>query len=137
MGESRMNAAIIMAAMVAAAAGAHTDSQAAALRATIGPWRLSAIGGKIGCTVALTDRESPGGRDLQAPAACQRAFPPLKVLSVWSLDSRGSLVFSDPLRRHIVAFSGPMGGPYAAMAPDGRAWRLALATPRNAVESTP
>jgi hypothetical protein len=136
MGESTMNAAIIMAAMVAAAS-VNTDSQAAALRATVGPWRLSAIGGKIGCTVALTDRESRGGHDLQSPAACQRAFPPLKVLSVWSMDSRGSLVFSDPLRRHVVAFSGPMGGPYAAVAPDGRAWRLALATARNPVESTP
>ena len=132
-----MNAAILMAAAVAATAGVHTESQAAALRATVGPWRLSAIGGKVGCTVALTDRESLGGRDIQAPAACQRAFPPLKMLSVWRFDEKGALEFSDPTRRHVVAFSGPNGGPYAAVAPDGHAWRLALAAPRLPSALTP
>jgi hypothetical protein len=136
MGRSDMNAAIIMAAIVAAATAAHSDD-VAAVRAAVGPWRLSAVGGKVGCTLSLTDRESPGGRDLQAPAACQRAFPPLKDLSVWSLDAHGALVFSDPARLHVVAFTGPVGGPYAATAPDGMEWRLVAAPAKTPADITP
>lgn len=106
----------------------------AATGATPGPWRLSAVGGKVGCTLALTDLVGPGGRGLQAAPACQRAFPPLKELSVWSVDDKGDLLFSDPDRRHVVAFSGRAGGPYAATAPDGRAWRLDLAAPRPLID---
>jgi hypothetical protein len=127
-----MKTAMILAlALVGANASFAADGEPALSRAAIGPWRLSEIGGKIGCTVALIDRASlGGGRDVLAPGACQRAFPPLKDLSVWSFDERGGLVLSDPEHRHVVAFAGPLGGPYAATAPDGRIWRLDATPPR-------
>ena len=65
-----------------------------------------------------------GGHDLRAPAACQRAFPPLRGLTLWKLDQQGSLRFTDNLRNRFVEFTGPVGGPYAATAPDGHKWRL-------------
>jgi len=130
-----MKTAMIMALAIASVAAPFASSEAAASRAATGPWRLSEIGGKIGCTVALIDRESlGGGHDLLAPGACQRAFPPLRDLSVWRFDERGGLVFSDPERRHVVAFAGPLGGPYAATAPDGRIWRLSAAVPKPATD---
>jgi hypothetical protein len=132
-----MTAAIIMALALAASNAASPDAGAAAPRAIAGPWRLSVVGGKIGCTLALSDLESPGGLGLGAPVACQRAIPPLRDLSVWNLDARGGLVFSDPARRHVVWFSGPAGGPYAASAPDGRLWRLAIAAPRAPADLMP
>ena len=126
-----MTAAIIMALAVAASNVAGFDAGAAPSRAIAGPWRLSVVGGKVGCTLALNDLVSPGGLGLGTPAACQRAIPPLRDLSVWNLDGHGGLLFSDPERRHIVWFLGPAGGPYAAAAPDGRLWRLSMATPRS------
>jgi hypothetical protein len=130
-----MKAAKITALALAGMAASVSAGEAAAPRDAAGPWRLSEIGGKIGCTVALIDRGSlGGGHDLLAPDACQRAFPPLRDLSVWRFDERRGLVFSDPGRRHVVAFAGPLGGPYAATAPDGRIWRLTAATPKPAAD---
>lgn len=128
-----MKTAMIMALAIASAGAAFASGAAAATpRDATGPWRLSEIGGKIGCTVALIDRAAlGGGQDVLSPGVCQRAFPPLKDLSVWRFDERGSLIFSDPERRHVVSFAGPLGGPYAATAPDGRIWRLSAATPRS------
>ncbi len=126
-----MKTAMIMALAIAGLAASFGSAQAAAPRDATGPWRLSEIGGKIGCTVALIDRGTlGGGHDVLSPGVCQRAFPPLKDLSVWRFDERGSLIFSDPENRHVVAFAGPLGGPYAATAPDGRIWRLAAAAPK-------
>jgi hypothetical protein len=130
-----MKSMIITALAIAIAATSIAGVEAAPGRAATSAWRLSEIGGKIGCTVDLIDRGSlGGGHDLLSPGACQRAFPPLKDLSVWRFDERGGLVFSDPGRRHVVAFAGPLGGPYAATAPDGRIWRLAAATPRPPID---
>ena len=130
-----MNGAIFLALGVALT-GAQTDSLPAAMRADVGQWRLSEVGGKVGCTVNLTDQASSGGHALQAPAACHLAFPPLKDLSLWSLDAHGALVFSDPRRQHVVAFSGPAGGPFQATAADGKAWRLEFA-PAHAPTAPP
>lgn len=130
-----MYAARMLAAIVAAAIA--TQATASAAHTPAGPWRLSAIGGKVGCTLSLTDHERSGGHDLQTPQVCERAFPPLRGLSVWTVDSRGALLFSDPARSYVVSFLGPLGGPYAATAPDGRLWRLAAATPRPSFLKTP
>jgi hypothetical protein len=130
-----MKPVMIMALALVGVAASFGAGQAGVAGDATGAWRLSEIGGKIGCTVALTDRgRLGGGHDLLSPGACQRAFPPLKDLSVWRFDERGGLVFSDSEHRHVVAFAGPLGGPYAATAPDGRLWRLAAATPRPAVD---
>ena len=102
-----MSTAMILAIALNAASATHAEGDATAARAAIGPWRLSEVGGKVGCTVNLTDQAGPGGRVLQAPPACHLAFPPLKVLSVWSLDVRGAPIFSDATHSHIVAFAGP------------------------------
>ncbi len=123
-----MNGAIILVLGVAVSA-AQPDNLPAAMRADVGPWRLSEVGGKIRCTVNFTDRENGGGHVLQAPGACRLAFPPLKNMSVWSLDIHGAPVFFDPLRHHVVTFSGPVGGPFQAIASDGKAWRLEPAPP--------
>ena len=94
------------------------------MRAAIGPWRLGEVGGKVECTLSLTDRTIPGGRDLTVPAACHRAFPPLKDISAWGLDPQGAIVFSNAAGRVVVAFSGAAGGPSQATAPDGKVWRI-------------
>jgi len=118
-----MNAAIILALGVAVSSP-RADNLPASLRAAVGQWRLSEVGGKVGCTVNLSDQASGAGHALQAPAACHLAFPPLKTLSVWSLDAHGAPVFSDPGRQHVLTFNGPAGGPFQATASDGKAWRL-------------
>jgi hypothetical protein len=118
-----MNGATILALAVALGAG-RGDSLSASARADVGQWRLSEVGGKIGCTVTLTDQASPGGLALQTPLACRHAFPPLRDVSVWNLDARGAPIFSDLRRRRVVAFNGPIGGPFLATASDGKAWRL-------------
>jgi len=118
-----MSAAIILALGVALTA-TQSDGLPSTLRAAVGPWRLSEVGGKVGCTVNLSDQANGGGHALRAPSACRLAFPPLKNLSVWSLDARGALVFSDPGRQHILTFNGPSGGPFQAIAADGKGWRL-------------
>ena len=125
-----MNPAIILAVALGVASAPHPEADTA-VRAAMGQWRLSEVGGKIGCTVNLTDQVSPGGHVLQAPAACHMAFPPLKDLSVWSLDPHGAPIFSDAARGHLVAFAGPAGGPFLATASDGKAWRLEPATARS------
>ena len=128
-----MKTVMIMALALAGAAAFVGAADAGVARDATGAWRLSEIGGKIGCTVALIDRQGlGGGHDLLSPGACQRAFPILKDLSVWRFDERGGLVFSDSEHRHVVSFAGPLGGPYAATAPDGRIWRLAAAPARPA-----
>lgn len=131
-----MNAAIFLA-LGGALTVAQSDSLPAALRAAVGQWRLSEVGGKVGCTVNLSDQASGGGRALLAPAACHLAFPPLKNLSVWSLDTHGAPVFSDPSRQHVITFSGPAGGPFQATAADGKAWRLEMASRPAAAPSAP
>jgi hypothetical protein len=130
-----MNLAVIAAAALAVAGAPKTESdQAAALvKAAVGPWSLTEVGGKIECTLTFTDQQAAGGRDLTTPPACQRAFPPLRDLTVWSLDLHGAPVLSDRGRAHVVTFAGPTGGPYDATAPDGKAWRLAALTPRLTV----
>jgi len=129
---------MIMALAIASAATSFSACDAAVSRGAAGPWRLSEIGGKIGCTVALIDRESlGGGHDLQAPGACQRAFPALRDLSTWQMDDHGGLILSGPERSHVVAFAGPVGGPYLATAPNGRTWRLAAATSRSFTDRAP
>ncbi|MEO7026457.1 MAG: AprI/Inh family metalloprotease inhibitor [Caulobacteraceae bacterium] len=92
-----------------------------------GAWRLAQVGGKIDCTLTLTNHPNAVGRDIEAPIACQRAFPPLKSLSAWALDARGAPIFSDAKNQRRVTFNGPRGGPYAAVALDGKAWRLTAA----------
>lgn len=131
-----MNGAIILVLAVALTA-TQSDSLPAPLRAAVGPWRLSEVGGKVGCTVNLSDQASGGGHALRAPPACHLAFPPLKSLSVWSLDARGAPVFSDPGRQHILTFNGPAGGPFQAIASDGKAWRLEPAAHPVPAASTP
>jgi hypothetical protein len=119
-----MSVAIILAVALSTASPPHAEGDVLATRAAIGQWRLSEVGGKVGCTVNLTDQASPGGHVLQAPPACHLAFPPLKDLSVWSLDAHGAPIFSDAAHNHVVAFIGPTGGPFQATASDGKAWRL-------------
>jgi hypothetical protein len=119
-----MNAAIILAVVLGAVNPPSAAADVSTLRAAIGPWRLSEVGGKVACTLNLTDQPSLGGRALQAPAACHLAFPPLKDLSVWNLDAHGAPNSSDPAHNHVVAFNGPVGGPFQATASDGKAWRL-------------
>ena len=126
-----MNAAIILAAALSVANLSHAQGDSPAARAAIGQWRLSEVGGKLGCTVNFTDRAIPGGLALQAPSACHLAFPPLKDLSVWSLDAHGAPIFSDAAHKRVVAFAGPPGGPFQAIASDGKAWRLEPATARS------
>ncbi len=132
-----MSVAIILSAIVATANSPHPDTDIASVRAMVGSWRLSVVGGRVGCTLNLSDREGASGRDLETPAACQRAFPPLKALTVWTLDGHGALVFSDIARHSVVAFTGPTGGPYEATSPDGKAWRLVVAAPKPAADTTP
>ncbi|MEO8927686.1 MAG: AprI/Inh family metalloprotease inhibitor [Caulobacteraceae bacterium] len=127
-----MSAAIVVALALAAVAPPHAESvpAPAPARAAVSQWRLSEVGGKVGCTVTLTDQATLGGHVLQAPPACHLAFPPLKDLSVWSTDPHGAPIFSDATHGHAVAFIGPVGGPFQAAAPDGKAWRLEAAPPR-------
>jgi hypothetical protein len=132
-----MNAAFLLSAVLAATNPAHGDTDSSSARTVVGAWRLSEVGGRVGCTLTLTDRQGAGGRDLEAPAACHRAFPPLKALTVWNLDARGEPVFSDTAKRQTVPFAGRLGGPYAATAPDGKAWRLVAASPKTTTAATP
>jgi Protease inhibitor Inh len=133
-----MNAAIILAAALSVANVSHAQGDALAARAAIGQWRLSEVGGKLGCTVNFTDRAIPGGgQALQAPSACHLAFPPLKELSVWSLDAHGAPIFSDAAHKRVVAFAGPPGGPFQAIASDGKAWRLEPAAPHAPATPSP
>ncbi len=120
---------VLLAAALAPPAAAPPDVGQAE-RATIGQWRLSEIGGKVGCTLTLTENAGAGGRVLQAPPACHLAFPPLEHLSVWSVDPKGAPVFADAEHVRVVTFAGPPGGPFTATASDGKGWRLEPAAPR-------
>ena len=126
-----MPLATIMAAALAINGAAPAGGDPAALRAAVGPWRLSEVGGKIECTLSLTERTIPGGRDLTVPPACHRAFPPLKDIAAWSLDPQGAMMFSNAAGRVVVAFTGAAGGPYQATAPDGKVWRIEPAEARG------
>ncbi len=126
-------AMMLAAALVAPSPPAPTAGvDPAALRATVGQWRLSDVGGKVECTLSLTDHMTPAGRDLKAPAACHRAFPPLKAVAAWTLDPQGAIVFNDAARRGVIAFVGAPGGPHQATAPDGKVWRIEPAAARPA-----
>ncbi len=99
--------------------------------AVAGAWRLAEVGGRIDCTLTLADGGNPPSRAVQAPIACQRAFPPLKAITTWSVGSHGAPVLAGPKTKPL-AFTGPAGGPYVATAPDGRVWRLTAAPDKAA-----
>ena len=134
-----MRAGLILAVMLAqapsapapAAAPGETDS----VRAAVGAWRLSEVGGKVDCTLDLADTApGPGGQAGARPAtaafACRQAFPPLKALAAWSLDDKGDIVLADAAGKPLAVFVGQAGGPFEAKAPGGKTWRL-QAAPRE------
>ena len=89
-----------------------------------GDWRLSAIGGRIACTLTLTTQAGVGGYEVKAPLACRRAFPALRAVASWALDEKGGIVLTDDHAQTIVTFPAQAGGPYETRSPDGRTWRL-------------
>ena len=99
----------------------------AALKALAGAWRLADVGGKIDCTLTLSDHADPSGRAIEAPLACRRAFPPLNDLTVCSAGAHGASCFTGPRLKRPLQFSGPPGGPFSAVSPDGKPWRLTAA----------
>jgi hypothetical protein len=127
-------AAAVTAPMPAPVAARVEPGQASA-RATVGPWRLSEVGGKIGCTLTLTGAPATAGWEVKAPLACRGAFPPLKEVTAWTLDAEGALALTDSEGRRIVAFATGASGPLEAKAPDGKTWRLELAGPARALTS--
>jgi len=118
-----MYGAIILVAAIAAV-GAPTADAPQAPRVAAGPWRLTQVGGKVGCTVNLTDHTAPGGQDVKFPSVCRRAFPALKDLAAWSVDPQGSLVFANARGQRIVALAGSPGGSYEAKTADGTVLHL-------------
>ncbi len=100
----------------------------AAIHAGVGAWRLSEVGGKVDCTVELTDEapapKSPGGRTAKAAFACRQAFPALLDLATWSLDDKGEIVLADAAGKPLAVFAGQPGGGFEAKAAGGRVWRL-------------
>jgi len=107
-----------------AIAAAAAFVAAAAPVGVAGPWRLSEVGGKVGCTLSLTEAPAIGGYEVKAPAACRLAFPPIKGVSTWSVDGAGSLVLSDPERRRIVLLQARSASLWEGPGPDGGDWRL-------------
>ncbi len=130
-----MLSAILLAAAVSAAAPGHADPAPAGARATVGPWRLSEVGGKVACTLSLTGAPAPSGWEVKAPLACRGAFPPLREVSSWSMDADGALALTDNEGRRIVAFPAAASGPMEAKAPDGKTWRLEAAGPGRLLTS--
>ena len=114
-----------------ALAAAASALLAGAPTGVAGAWRLSAIGGKVGCTLSLTDATAIGGFEVKVPPACRLAFPPIKDLTAWSVDEKGQIVFSDPVRRRIVSFQPRTEGVWEGQGQDGAAWRLEKAAPRG------
>ena len=112
----------LAAAAMAGAGAAQNDT--ASVKAAAGQWLLSEVGGKVACTLDLTDQQSQGARAAKAPFACRQAFPPLQGLSAWSLDDKGDIVLSDAGGKAIVTFAGQPGGPYEAKTASGALWRL-------------
>jgi len=120
-----MHPVIILAAVAASVSAPPVDTGGASKTAAfVGQWRLSEIGGKVGCTVSLSDAPAGQSNLLQVPGACARAFPPLKDLNAWEVNGSGDISFSGGPDHQSVVFKGPAGGPYEARAPDGSAWRL-------------
>jgi hypothetical protein len=107
--------------LVAGHASAAIDPVAAR---AFGDWRLSEVGGRIACTLTLTDQSMLRGFQLRAPLACRRAFPALRSVAAWAVDDRGGIVLSDSNAQPIVTFPAALRGPYETKAPDGRTWRL-------------
>jgi hypothetical protein len=89
-----------------------------------GDWRLSAVGGRIACTLTFTTQAGVGGYEVKAPLACRRAFPALKDVAAWAVDDKGGIVLSDAKAAMIVTFPAQGASPYEAKAPDGHTWRL-------------
>jgi hypothetical protein len=118
-----MRPTIVLAALLAIVGAAHAQVERASVRGAVGQWRLSEVGGKVACTLGLTNEASIGGLEVRAPLACRGAFPALKTVSTWSFDADGAMVFSDPTRRRIVTFHAHGRG-YDAAAPGGKTWRL-------------
>ncbi|MGH6986500.1 MAG: AprI/Inh family metalloprotease inhibitor [Caulobacteraceae bacterium] len=112
-----------LAALALAAAAPAQDG-----RTDIGSWRLSEVGGKVACTVRLTDLASipasPGVRQAEAQFACRQAFPPLQSLAAWRTDEKGDIVLADAGGKALAVFIGQPGGDFEAKAPDGKLWRL-------------
>ncbi len=131
--------AILLAAAVAApppvAAPTRAESAPPLSRAAVGLWRLSEVGGKIGCTLTLTGAPAPSGWEVKAPLACRGAFPPLKEVTAWMVDADGALALTDSEGRRIVAFPNNPSGSAEAKAPDGKTWRLEAAGPSRALTS--
>ncbi len=132
-----MNAGLILAVMLAQAPSAPAPVAApgatAPVRAAVGAWRLSEVGGKVDCTLDLAD-QTPGtggapARPAKAAFACRQAFPPLQALATWSLDDKGDIVLADAAGKALAVFVGQSGGPFEARAPGGKTWRLQAAKP--------
>jgi hypothetical protein len=119
-----MRPLFFLAAILAIVASAPSAlAEAPSLHATLGLWRLSEVGGKVACTLTLTDAPGIGGLEVKAPLACRGAFPALKDVSTWAFDADGAVVFSDPSQRRIGVFHA-RGAAYEAAAADGKVWRL-------------
>ncbi|MGA0600237.1 AprI/Inh family metalloprotease inhibitor [Caulobacter sp. KR2-114] len=131
--------AILIAAAVTApppvSAAARLENAPAMSRAAVGLWRLSEVGGKIGCTLTLTGAPAPSGWEVKAPLACRGAFPPLKEVTAWMVDADGAIALTDSEGRRIVAFPNSTGAAAEAKAPDGKTWRLEAAGPARALTS--
>lgn len=113
---------LVIAAAIAAATGPVASPDAP--RTSAGEWRLSDAGGKIACTLTLSDEHGVAGNVVKVPLACRRAFPPLKDLAAWVMDPQGAIVFSDPTQNKIATFTPQPGAPYEAKTPEGKTWRL-------------
>jgi hypothetical protein len=118
-----MHGVFILAAAIALG-GAQTAETPSAPRPAAGPWRLTQAGGKVGCTVILTDHAAAAGEDVKFPAVCRRAFPALKDLASWSLDGQGAILLGDAKGQKIAVLAGAAGGRYEARLADGMILRL-------------
>jgi hypothetical protein len=117
-----MHGVFILAAI--ALGGVQTTETPSAPRPAAGPWRLSQAGGRVGCTLILTDHAGAGGQDVKFPAVCRRAFPALKDLAAWSVDGQGAILLGDARGQRIAILGGAAGGRYEARLADGLILRL-------------
>ncbi len=127
--------AILLAAAVSVTTPVRADTAPASVRATVGAWRLSEVGGKVACTLSLTGVPASAGWEIKAPLACRGAFPPLRQVAAWSLDAEGALALTDAEGRRIVTFPAGPAGPMEAKAPDGKTWRLEAVGPSRTLTS--